>query len=76
MNYEAMIRETDELVRRVMLHNEVSTWLLACVGVALMFALAWFAWTEHREKMRQMRTQREWEEMQVAMNEPYYRRMG
>lgn len=75
MNYEQMIRETDDIVRRVMWHNDMVTWLLGGMLAGLMIVLGWIAWSEHREKMKQLRAQREWEDMQAARNEPYYRRM-
>ena len=75
MNYEQMIRETDDIVRRVMWHNELTTWLLGGMLAGLMIVLGWIAWSEHREKMKQLRAQQEWMDMQTARNEPYYRRM-
>lgn len=88
MNYEQMIRETDDIVRRVMWHNDMVTWLLGGMLAGLMIVLGWIAWSEHREKMKILRSaqdaareadltraQREWEDMQAAQNEPYYRRM-
>lgn len=75
MNYEQMIRETDDIVRRVMWHNDMVTWLLGSMLAGLMIVLGWIAWSEHREKMKQLRAQQEWMDMQAARNEPYYRRM-
>ena len=75
MNYEAMIKETDELVRRVMLHNVVSNWMVTIVALSLMVVCAYCVIREHRAKMREMKAQQEWEEMQIARNQQTYYRM-
>ena len=75
MNYEAMIRETDELVRRVMLHNTVSNWLVTIVALSLMVICGYCVIREHLAKMKELKAQREWEEMQIAMNQQTYYRM-
>lgn len=71
MNYEEMVRETDMLIRRVMIHNDIMTWVLTAMVAGLVLMLGWLALQEHREKMRQYRAQREWEEMQNQQT--YYR---
>lgn len=71
MNYEDMVRETDMLIRRVMIHNDIMTWVLTAMVSGLVLMLGWLALQEHREKMRQYRAQREWEEMQNQQT--YYR---
>ena len=71
MNYEDMVRETDMLIRRVMIHNDIMTWVLTVMVAGLVLMLGWLALQEHREKMRQYRAQREWEEMQNQQT--YYR---
>jgi hypothetical protein len=71
MNYDEMIRETDKLIRRVMIHNDIMTWVLTAMVAGLVLMLGWLALQEHREKMRQYRAQREWEEMQNQQT--YYR---
>jgi hypothetical protein len=71
MNYEDMVRETDMLIRRVMIHNDIMTWVLTAMVAGLVLMLGWLALQEHREKMRQYRAQREWEEMQNQQT--YYR---
>jgi hypothetical protein len=71
MNYEEMVRETDNLIRRVMIHNDIMTWVLTAMVAGLVLMLGWLALQEHREKMRQYRAQREWEEMQNKQT--YYR---
>ena len=76
MNYEQMIQETDNLIRRVMVHNMVSQWILVAVCCALVLIVGYCWVSEHVARMKRIREQKEWEEMQVAMNEPYYRRMG
>lgn len=75
MNYDQLIADTDKLVRRVMMTNDIVVWTLSAMLMALMVLLGWWAWKEHQEKMRQLREQQEWEDMRTAMNEPYYRRM-
>lgn len=71
MNYDEMIRETDKLIRRVMIHNDIMSWVLTAMVAGLVLMLGWLALQEHREKMRQYRAQREWEEMQNQQT--YYR---
>lgn len=71
MNYEEMVRETDNLIRRVMIHNDIMSWVLTAMVAGLVLMLGWLALQEHREKMRQYRAQREWEEMQNQQT--YYR---
>lgn len=75
MDYTEMIKETNELVRRVMLHNDIASWALMVLVGGLILMIGWLALQEHREKMRQYRAQREWEEMQTAMNQQTYYRM-
>ena len=76
MDYNQMVKETDELIRRVMLHNDIVTWGLGVMLAGLMIVLGWIAWTEHREKMKNLRAQREWEDIRETFSEgPYYRRM-
>lgn len=75
MDYTEMIKETNELVRRVMLHNDIASWALMVLVGGLILMLGWLALQEHREKMRQYKAQREWEEMQTAMNQQTYYRM-
>lgn len=75
MDYTEMIKETNELVRRVMLHNDIASWALMVLVGGLILMLGWLALQEHKEKMRQYKAQREWEEMQTAMNQQTYYRM-
>lgn len=75
MDYTEMIKETNELVRRVMLHNDIASWALMVLVGGLILMIGWLALQEHREKMRQYKSQREWEEMQTAMNQQTYYRM-
>jgi hypothetical protein len=75
MSYDELIRDTNDLVRKVMIQNDIVVWSLSALLVTLMVLIGWMSWREHQEKMRQLRDQREWDEMQAAMNEPYYRRM-
>lgn len=75
MDYTEMIKETNELVRRVMLHNDIASWALMVLVGGLILMIGWLALQEHREKMRQYKAQREWEEMQTAMNQQTYYRM-
>ena len=75
MDYTEMIKETNELVRRVMLHNDIASWALMVLVGGLILMIGWLALQEHREKMRQYKAQREWEEMQIAMNQQTYYRM-
>lgn len=75
MSYDQLIKDTDNMIRKIMIQNDIVVWSLSFLLVALMVLIGWMSWQEHKEKMRQLRDQREWEEMQAAMDEPYYRRM-
>ena len=75
MSYDQLIKDTDNMIRKIMIQNDSVEWSLSFLLVALMVLIGWMSWQEHKEKMRQLRDQREWEEMQAAMDEPYYRRM-
>ncbi len=78
MNYEQMIRETDDIVRRVMWHNDMVTWLLGGMLAGLMIVLGWIAWSEHRERMRMIREQRErqeWDDVRETFGQKTYYRM-
>ena len=75
MSYDQLIKDTDNMIRKIMIQNDIVVWSLSFLLVALMMLIGWMSWQEHKEKMRQLRDQREWEEMQAAMDEPYYRRM-
>ena len=75
MEYTEMIKDTNEMIRRVMLHNDIATWAMTALVGGLILMLGWLALQEHREKMSQYKAQREWEEMQAAMNRQTYYRM-
>ena len=82
MSYDQLIKDTDNMIRKIMIQNDIVVWSLSFLLVALMVLIGWMSWQEHKEKMRRMRDlrewgemQREWQEMQEAINEPYYRRM-
>lgn len=83
--YEQMVKETDELIRRVMLHNEIGTILVCSFLIAVICFMGWLAWSDHKAKKRQLEAQREAEqewlntrtamgaEMQYDGNNTYYR---
>ena len=60
MNVEQLTRETDELIRRTMLHNEIASFLLLTVCIAVLIGVALMVWSEHREKVRRIRAETEW----------------
>ena len=75
MNYDEIIQETNAVIRRVMLHNDIATWGISALLAGLILAVGWFAWTEHREKMRLLRAQRQDAEWDGVRTGQYYTRM-
>ena len=55
MNYQAIeaeLRETDRMVREIMVRNDIITCVIGGLTAVLLIALIVFRWREHREKMR------------------------
>ncbi len=76
MSYDELIRDTNDLVRKVMITNDVVVWSLSALLVALMVLIGWMSWREHQEKMRQLREQQEWADIRETFGQQdYYRRM-
>ena len=76
MSYDELIRDTNDLVRKVMITNDVVVWTLSAMLMVLMVLLGWWAWKEHQEKMRQLREQQEWADIRETFGQQeYYRRM-
>lgn len=67
--YERMVKETDELIRRTMLHSDIATVTVCAFLVAVICFIGWLAWEDHKEKKRQLQEQREWREQRMAMND-------
>lgn len=76
MSYDELIRDTNDLVRKVMIQNDIVVWSLSALLVALMVLIGWMSWREHQEKMRQLREQQEWADIRETFGQQeYYRRM-
>lgn len=60
MNYEQMVQETNDLIRRVMLRNEIEMAVLLLAGISLLIAFGLMVWKEHREKVRHLRAETDW----------------
>lgn len=78
MEYEQLVRETDEVVRRAMRHSEMANVIMIVMGaVALVMIIMIWAMRvrEHRARMEELRQQREWEEYQMALRGDRYQRM-
>lgn len=71
MNYQAIeaeLRETDRMVREIMVRNDIITCVIGGLTAVLLIALIVFRWREHREKMRAAKAEREWQDMQTVMH--------
>ena len=75
MDYTKMIRETDEMIRRMMLQHDIVVWTLAALLLMLILMVAWIEWTEHREKMKRIRDQQEWEDVRGTYEDQRFYRM-
>lgn len=75
MNYDEIIRDTNAVIRRVMVHSEMAAWGTAVLMALLILAIGYFAWIEHREKMRILRAQRQDAEWTGVRSGQYYTRM-
>ncbi len=69
MNYEQMIRETDELIRDVIRRGEIGMMAVCAFLLVVIGFMGWLAWQDHREKKRQLKAQEEWQNAQIAMGE-------
>lgn len=70
MNYQAIeaeLRETDRMVREIMVRNDIITCVIGGLTAVLLIALIVFRWREHLEKMRAAKAEREWQDMQTVM---------
>lgn len=77
--YEKMAAETQELLQRMarsgMIANVCMALLLAAMAALAVVVIAAKV-SEHRETMRQLKAQREWQDMQTAMGRGEYDRAG
>lgn len=72
MSYDELIRDTDNMVRKIMIQNDIVLWTLSAMLMVLMVLLGWWAWKEHQEKMRQLREQQEWADIRETFGQDYY----
>ena len=72
MDYNQMVKETDELIRRVMRYNAISQWILVGAAVTLILIVGYCWIVEHQAKMRRMKKEMAWEEEQMRQ-EPLQR---
>ena len=75
MTYDQLIMDTDKMIRRVMLQNDIAIWTLSAMLMMLILMVAWIEWTEHREKMRRIRDQQEWEDVRGTYEDQRFYRM-
>lgn len=59
MNYEELFKDTDELVRRTLIHNAIREWIIVVALLAGLIFVTILALSEHREKMRLMKARKE-----------------
>lgn len=69
MNYEQMIRETDELIRDVIRRGEIGTMAVCGFLLAVLAFVGWLAWVDHKERKKQLKAQEEWLNAKIAMGE-------
>ena len=82
MNYEQMIKETDEMIRRIMIRNQVVSAVLIALCVVLIVLVAIMVYQDTRE--RKARRNAKWgqyrptitETVQVDQFGTVYHRMG
>ena len=72
MNYEQMVLETDRLIRRTMLHNDIAAGLLTLLAVSLMIAVGVMLFKEHRLKARARKAELALMERQNEEHGGYY----
>lgn len=69
MTTTELIRDTDELIRRIMIRESITVLVLCALIAGLVILIAWLYVAEHNEKMRQLRqTRRAREEAYRASN--------
>lgn len=59
MSYEEMMKDTDALVRRVLIQNAIGEWIIVIALMAAMAFVVILMFNEHREKMKVMKARRE-----------------
>ena len=59
MNYEELFKNTDELVRRTLIHNAIGEWIIVVALLASLIFVTILVISEHREKMRLMKARKE-----------------
>ena len=83
MEYTELIKETDAMIRRIMLHQVVGEWVLMIAVAVLMTILVIMAaenWYDRRRAIQQRRAelerdQQEWADIRETYGQQYYRRM-
>lgn len=79
MGYDQLINDTDKMIRRIVVQNDIVVITLSTMLAVLTVLLGWWAWKEHQEKMRVLKAQRdqeEWADIRETFGQQdYYRRM-
>lgn len=55
MSYEEMMKDTDALVRRVLIQNAIGEWIIVAMLAAAIIILLILKINEHREKMKALK---------------------
>lgn len=67
MNYEQMVKETDELIRDVMVRGEIGMMAVCAFLLVVICFMGWIAWQDHKARKRQLQEQQEWLNTQMAL---------
>ncbi len=59
MSYEELMKDTDALVRRVLIKNAIGEWIFVIALMAALVFMVILMINEHREKMKVMKARRE-----------------
>lgn len=59
MSYEELMKDTDALVRRVLIQNAIKEWIIVIALMAALVFVVILMFNEHREKMKVMKARRE-----------------
>lgn len=59
MSYEELMKDTDALVRRVLIQNAIKEWIIVIALMAALVFVVILMLNEHREKMKVMKARRE-----------------
>lgn len=64
-----------QIIREILVRQQIISTALVILMAVLAGLAGWILWEAARDRRRREQEQREWEDLQIARGEPYFRRM-